>query len=65
MGQRRNVQDYWKWAHIDLQNNWGENCNKAGNKDAKGRQYCLSEDLCKLYYHKPGGMPFIPWKKGT
>lgn len=66
VGKRRKAEDFWKWAHIDIQNNWGPACNSATTPGATGREYCYSEDLCSLYYHnKKGGMPFVPWEPGT
>ena len=29
VGPRRNVEDFWKWAKIDIQNNWGPQCNES------------------------------------
>jgi hypothetical protein len=55
VGPYREVKEYWKWAKIDLQNNWGVDCDNPMNRNEKGRQFCYSADLCVLYYGKTGG----------
>lgn len=64
VGKRRRVEDFWAWAHIDIQNNWGENCNNPENPAQKDRPFCYSANLCEKYYNH-GGMPFVPWAPGT
>jgi hypothetical protein len=77
VGPYRDVKEYWKWAKIDLQNNWGVNCDNPMNRNEKGRQFCYSANLCVLYYGKTGGagggvrgaagkgggMPYVPLKR--
>eukprot|EP00602_Paraphysomonas_sp_CaronLab_P010873 CAMPEP_0185029734 /NCGR_PEP_ID=MMETSP1103-20130426/16211_1 /TAXON_ID=36769 /ORGANISM="Paraphysomonas bandaiensis, Strain Caron Lab Isolate" /LENGTH=623 /DNA_ID=CAMNT_0027564583 /DNA_START=155 /DNA_END=2026 /DNA_ORIENTATION=+ len=63
VGPRRNVDRYWQWAGIDLQNNWGQSCTKPGNPSVTGREYCYSANLCSKY--SSGGMPYVPWAPGT
>jgi hypothetical protein len=62
VGPRRPVEAFWKWAKVDIQNNWGTDCNNPDNPNQKGREFCYSANLCKLY---PTGMPFYPWVAGT
>jgi hypothetical protein len=70
VGPRRDASEFWKWAKIDMQNNWGENCNEPNYNPQssvpmkKGRQYCFSGDLCGIY-QQGEGMPYVPWKEGT
>ena len=70
VGTRRNVDDFWKWAKMDIQNNWGEHCNEAnydnsiqanGKSVKTGRSFCYSGNLCSIY-SQGEGMPYIPWK---
>lgn len=64
VGPYRSVEEYWKWAGIDIKNNWGVNCDNPSNPQDKGRQFCLSENLCDKYYNnQKGGMPYIPLNK--
>lgn len=70
VGPRRDADEFWRWAKIDLQNNWGAECTESrlNPNDTtplkKGRQYCYSTELCSQYAIGDG-MPYVPWKPGT
>jgi hypothetical protein len=63
-GPRRSPEEFFKWAKVDLRNNWGENCNNPLNPDEKAKKFCYSDDLCGAFKQE-GGMPYVPWAAGT
>jgi hypothetical protein len=63
-GPRRSPEEFFKWAKVDLRNNWGENCNNVHNPSEKGKKFCYSESLCDDF-KRGAGMPYVPWAEGT
>jgi hypothetical protein len=60
VGTERAVEEYWRWAEIDLKNNWGVDCENPLQVTVKGREFCYSRNLCEKYFKRGGGgMPYV------
>lgn len=68
VGPRRDPADFFRWAKVRLENTWGERCSPppSAPPDSKpAKIHCTSADLREDYFHRPGGMPYVPWRPGT